>query len=118
MSTTAMVHGQALINPTATSFVYEGVTVAVANGYAAATAATATAAGLTANDYTVTVNTGSSAQAAAGNLPAIPANSFIAQPISVSGNITGTTCYLTYTQAANTTTPPVVTVTGNTANCN
>src|SRR5471030_1187359 len=50
-TTSASVHGMSLLNPTATTFTLEGVTVNVTNGYPAADANTALAAGLSATDY-------------------------------------------------------------------
>jgi len=59
-SVSAMAHGQFLVNPTAygTAVPMEGTSVAMANGYPTAVKALAAAAGLGANDYTVTESTG------------------------------------------------------------
>lgn len=116
-STSAMVHGQSLISPTATTLTYEGQSVSITNTYAAADSNTALAAGLNTTDYAVTANSTGTAVPAAGNLPIIPAHSIVIQPFSVSANTTGITCFMTYTEAANANTPPVISVSGTAENC-
>jgi MSHA pilin protein MshA len=113
-TTSAMVHGQYLINTTAQNFAYEGTQVNVTNGYAAADNGTTTAAGLNASDYTITVGVA----AATANAPAVPAGSVLIQPKSVASTTSGLNCYLMYTQAANTTTPPAMNLNAATNNCN
>jgi MSHA pilin protein MshA len=116
-SVSAMVHGQALIDPVtaaAGGFAYEGTTVAVVNGYPAGTANTATAAGLTGTDYAVLA----AGTAATDNSILVPANSILVQPISVSTRPAGLNCYLLYTEAASAITQPTITVVGNATSCN
>jgi MSHA pilin protein MshA len=118
-TTSSMMHGQFLINP-AGPFTNEGITITNANGYPAANANTALAAGIgnAANnaDYFVTVGSAANNNATA-NRPAVNVGSILVQPFSVSANAQGLTCYLMYTEAANATTPPTMNlVTGN--NCN
>jgi MSHA pilin protein MshA len=113
-STSAMVHGQYLINPTAANFAYEGTQVNVVNGYAAADNGTTTAAGLGNADYKVTVGPA----AATANLPAVAANTVLVQPLSVSTTASGLNCWLLYTQATGTQNPPVITFNAATNNCN
>lgn len=113
-SVTAMVHGQFLMNPAGADPVYESIPVNRTNGYAAANINTATAAGLNANDYTITVGPNGGANA---NAPDVPAGSFLVQPVSVANNPAGLACHLMYTQSAGLNIPPVITLT-STNNCN
>ncbi|MYN43045.1 prepilin-type N-terminal cleavage/methylation domain-containing protein [Duganella sp. FT109W] len=117
-TTSSMMHGQFLMNP-AGPFVNEGVTITNANGYPAADGFTATAAGISAPDYAITV--GSAANAAAtNNRPGAPAGTLVIQPNGVANSTVGLTCYVMYTAATsanNVVTPPTVTVT-STNNCN
>lgn len=108
-STSAMVHGQALLNPGAANVVNEGVTVTITNGYPAGIATTATAAGLTATDYTITASVAGTA--AAGNVPAIPANGFIAVPNGINGTAAALTCFVSYAASTAVNTPPVIATT-------
>jgi MSHA pilin protein MshA len=80
-STAAMVHAKALINNTNADVSLEDSTVTVANGYPKASTAFATAAGLNANDYTITA-TGT------------------ALTISVKGATTAANCQFIYNEAA------------------
>ncbi|XLZ71721.1 prepilin-type N-terminal cleavage/methylation domain-containing protein [Massilia sp. SR12] len=117
-STNAMVHGQWLANVnvrTANQVVNEGVTIAITNGYAAGTADTATGAGITAADYTVTASVAGAA--VNGNVPAIPANGFVVVPNSVNGTATALNCFLSYAGSTGANVPPVITVTASAANC-
>ena len=52
-STASLIHAQTMLKPGQTSITVEGTAVAIVNGYPAGTAATATAAGLTAADYKI-----------------------------------------------------------------
>ncbi|HEX8406270.1 MAG TPA: type II secretion system protein [Duganella sp.] len=114
-TTSAMVHGQYLINPSPTlSLNYEGTTVTASKGYAKADANTATAAGLNASDYTITVGPGT----ASANKPAIATGAILIQPASIANTPTGLTCYLTYTEAVDTNTPPVLNMVGSANGCN
>lgn len=89
----AMAHGKALITPSATTVAMEGTTVSLVNTYPAGTTTTATAAGLTSTDWTVTDASGV----------------ITVSPISVPA--TGiATCKVTYTAATATTAPPVIAV--------
>lgn len=121
-STAATMHGQFLINPTG-PFTYEGgATVNSTNGYPAADANTAFAAGLgvvgAANtDYAITIGDGSAANA---NRPSVAAGSMLIQPRSVASTSAGLTCFLLYTAATsanNVVTPPTAVVT-STNGCN
>jgi MSHA pilin protein MshA len=112
----ATVHGQFLINPAVAPYNYEGTNVTVANGYPTADLNTALAAGLTATDYVVLP----AGAAATANSPAVPANSIVVQPFSVSTRPAGLLCFLTYTEAPGANTQPTVTVaaTATADNCN
>lgn len=55
-SSAAIFHGKWLIDPSAATIQIEGANVGIVNGYPAATTAFATAAGLTAADYTITAS--------------------------------------------------------------
>lgn len=117
-TTASMMHGQFLLNP-AGPFTNEGVTIASVNGYPAADANTASAAGLGAvagnPDWTITI--GAAGDAATANRPAVAAGSMLIQPQSVSGVPAGLTCFVLYTQSAGANLPPTVTI--NSANgCN
>lgn len=101
-SLAAVAHGQAQINPvaaaSATGINYEGTAVTFVNTYPAANQNTATAAGL-ADDYVTVPGTGSMTIRPA----ALPAT---------------TACIITYTEAVNATSPPVINMTGVTPeNC-
>jgi MSHA pilin protein MshA len=101
-STASMVHGQWLASAavrTAGSVTNEGQLINIVNGYPAADANTAAGAGLTATDYNIVANATNALVPVAGNVPAIPANSFVAIPLSVNATATALTCFLTYTQA-------------------
>ena len=104
-STVSMVRGQVLMRPTSTTITNEGVQIAIANGYPAGTIETATAAGLTDADYTITASVAGAA--INGNTPAIPVNGFVVVPNSVAGTPTALTCFITYT-GATTTAAPVI----------
>ncbi|MBA5640203.1 type II secretion system protein [Duganella sp. LX20W] len=114
-TTAAMVHGQSLLNPQATTITNDSIQINLASSYPAADVNTANAAGLTSNDYEITANpTGSATSATAAHVPAIPANGFVVVPNSIKGTATAETCFLSYQQAANANTPPVVTLTKST----
>lgn len=104
-STVSMIRGQVLINPVATTITNEGVQVAIANGYPAGTVATATAAGLTDADYTITAS--AAGAGVSGNTPAIPVNGFVVVPNSVAGSPTALTCFISYTGATATAAPVI-----------
>lgn len=114
-TTSAMVHGQSLINPSVTAFVYEGTTINAVKGYPKGEAATATAAGLNAADYLVTAGP---LAAATADKPVIPAGAILIQPQSIAGTATALKCYLMYTESAAVNTPPTIAVTGNSTDCN
>ncbi|MHA4871176.1 type II secretion system protein [Duganella sp. PWIR1] len=98
-SVAATVHGQVLMNPAnaAAGFNYEGTTVAVTNGYPAADANTALAAGLTATDYSAYTAT-----PVASGFPVVPAGSMVIQSATLAGATTtaAKNCFLVYTPAA------------------
>lgn len=81
-SSAAIYHGKWLIDASATTINVEGANVGIVHGYPAATTAFATAAGITAADYTIT--------AAAGVLTISPAK------LSAAAQAT---CKLTYNEA-------------------
>ncbi|TQK11176.1 type II secretion system protein [Herbaspirillum sp. SJZ107] len=112
-SVSAMAHGQFLVNPTAnsTNATMEGLAVPMSNGYPSASAALATAAGITTDgktnkDYTITV------VATAGTTT----GSVTVSPIGVNAE---TNCRVVYTPATvsgTVVTPP--TVVADVTNCN
>jgi MSHA pilin protein MshA len=95
-ATSAMVHGKYLVNPSAAtnadSMVIEGVTVSFLNGYPKSDANFVTAAGLD----------GFVSTAAAGAVTLVPT--------TINGTSAAANCFVRYTDAASTTTPPVITV--------
>lgn len=99
-SLVAVAHGKAQLDPNTAAnagFNFEGTQVTFVNTYPAANANTAIAAGLTAADYTVTDN-GANITIRPQALPA------------------GTNCVITYTEAANANTAPVIDSAAITAN--
>jgi MSHA pilin protein MshA len=117
-STSATIHGQALLNPSATSITNEGTQVGLSNTYPDATANTATAAGLLATDWVIVpLSTGADAAGTGGKNPATTATQFAAIPISLKGAAAADTCYVMYTAATASTSPPTIAVTGTAANC-
>jgi MSHA pilin protein MshA len=101
VSLSAVGHGQALINPTLAAspgINYEGTIVTFVNTYPAANANTAIAAGLNAADYT-TVASGTT---------------LTIRPAALAAT---TTCTLTYNQAVDAVTAPVITMAATAANC-
>jgi MSHA pilin protein MshA len=110
-ATSAMIHGQSLLRPTATQLTNEGVTVVLANNYPAGDAQTVAAAGLSSNDYTIIYGQKDEADDA----PAVLAKSFALVPVSLKGQAGGKTCFVSYTEAASATVAPIITV--NIAGC-
>lgn len=105
----AMVHGQALLNPSATTIKNEGISMGIVAGYPEGkVATTAAAAGLTTADYTMTENPTASAVGASGNVPPIPANGFVIVPNGLAGTAAALTCYVSYKQAVDVNNPAVV----------
>ena len=110
-STAAMAHGKYLVAATPPLTVsYEGATItfatAVVSGYPKADAGLATAAGLTATDFTIIA----AGTAATANSPATSATATAFIPNSVAGTTAGLTCYVMYTEpAALNTTPTIAT---------
>lgn len=99
----AMVHGKFLVATTPPSTVtMEGVTVNIVNGYPAADANTATAAGLTSADYTVVL----ASKTATATTPATTANQIAIIPNSVAGSAAALNCYVLYEQALSATAAP------------
>ncbi len=118
-TTASMMHGQFLLNPSATTFTNEGVTINSVNGYPAADQNTTNAAGLgvvaSNPDWTITI--GSASDTATANRPAVPAGSMLIQPQSVAGIPAGLTCFVMYAQSTGANLPPTVTLnTGNGCN--
>lgn len=114
-TTAATVHGQSLLNPSLTSVVNENVTVNIVNGYPAADANTAAAAGLALPDWDIIV--GSVGADTTNHTPAVAASSFVAIPHSVHGAVTATTCLVTYTASTGANIPPVITMNSTDTNC-
>lgn len=108
-ATVAMVHGQALIQPNATTFTNEGQTVTVVNGYPNGTTNTSAAAGLVAPDYIVTASVAGAG--VSGNTPAIPVNGFVVVPASVSGTPAALSCFVSYAASTGVNAAPVVAIT-------
>jgi len=116
-STTATIHGQALLNPSATTITNEGTAVTLSNTYPDAGANTSTAAGLLATDWVI-VPAGTAANSVNSNHnPATSATQFAAIPASLTGSALAANCYVIYTAATSTTVPPTVVVNGTAANC-
>ena len=94
----AIARGQLLVNPALVVggiMKMEGVDVAMANGYPAASAAgIAVAAGLSTSDYTFLPGP----TAVTANNPAVLAGSFAIQPKGIAGTATGLKCYVMYTE--------------------
>ena len=111
-ATAAMAHGKWLLNPSGgTSLTVEDVTMTLlANGYPAAVATTASAAGLTTSDYTIYA-----AGTSGTNQPTVPAGSIGIVPIGLLNTAAAANCWVEYAVTA--TTPPVVTVHGTAATC-
>ena len=112
-TTSSMVHGQSLLNPAATTITNEGTPIAIVNGYPAGTAATATGAGLTNNDYTITAS--ATAVTATTTAPAIPVNGFTVVPRSVAGTTNAPTCFVSYAESTAANVAPVIVQ--NVTNC-
>ncbi len=93
----AMAHGKFLVTNTGTQITMEGSPVNLTNGYPTADAYLGPAAGLNAPDYTVAQN---------GSL----------MTVTPAGVTTAANCQVVYNNAANSTTPPVITI--NVSNCN
>lgn len=106
-SAASMAKGKYLISG-GTNTTVEGsvVTFVTGNGYPQADIPFANAAGLTTADYTFFTTAG----AASGNTPTVPANGITIVPNSVVGTATALTCNLAYVQpAASTTAAPTFT---------
>jgi MSHA pilin protein MshA len=114
-SVVAMSHGRWLAAGNApASMVVEGITINFdANGYPVANAGLASAAGITNTDYQILTGPAG----AGANSPAVAANQIVIIPLSVQNTPTGLTCFISYTQAANASTPPVVSAAPTAANC-
>lgn len=105
-SVVAMSHGRWLAAGNAPgSMIVEGITITFdATGYPKADANLAKAAGITDDDYQIL----SSAAAAGTNTPEVLAGQVVVIPKSVKGTPTGVTCFISYTQAVDANTPPVI----------
>jgi MSHA pilin protein MshA len=93
----AMAHGKYLVTNSGSSITMEGTTVNLTNGYPTADANLGAAAGLTAPDYIIAQN---------GSV----------MTVTPAGATTAANCQVVYNNAANTSTPPVITI--NVSNCN
>jgi len=123
-STSATIHGQALVNPTLTQVTNEGITVNLSATYADASANTsttglATAAGLASTDWLI-IPAGTSANAGTGGVnPQTSGTQFAVIPVSLQGKANAANCYVMYTATTVSTTPPTIAVSGtaSAANC-
>ena len=116
-STAATAHGAWLLNP-ATPPSFEGLDVAMVNGYPQANQAFRTAAGFAAGntDYTVIGGLGA-AVAASDNNPAVSETEFAIVPRGIANTATAATCFVRYSQATAANTPPVITPAPTAADC-
>jgi len=111
-SVSAMAHGKFLVDPVANkdSIKMENVSVTMASGYPGASAALATAAGLSEDDYTISPSPSAASGTAATTVT-----------VSPKGVTTAASCQVTYTPAKaasdGTITPPTIVV-PTTINCN
>jgi MSHA pilin protein MshA len=113
----SMIHGQSLLNPSATTITNEGVAVTLASTYPAAssTSNTPQAAGLNVStdlgaapaDYLVIYG----ANAGNSTTPVVSAGAFAIVPSSVANTAAALTCNVMYTAATSATVPPTVVVT-------
>ena len=114
-STSATAHGSWLLNP-AFAPIFETQAVAMVNGYPQANAAFLTAAGISANDYTVIGGTGA-VVAASATSPGASATDFAIVPVGIAGTATAVTCFVRYTQSAAANTPPTISPAPAAADC-
>jgi MSHA pilin protein MshA len=110
-TTATMVHGQWLIDTSATTITNDGVAVTLLSGYptAAGGGNTALAAGINTGDYVVRYGSAT----ATATQPALPFNSFAVIPASVANSPSALECYTLYVGASgsgNAVTPPSATV--------
>jgi MSHA pilin protein MshA len=110
-ATSVMVHGQSLLDPSATAITNDNVAVTLVAGYPSAASGgnTAAAAGIDVGDYIIRYGSAT----ASATRPALPINSFALIPVSVANSAAGLSCYTQYTGASgsgNAITPPTVTV--------
>jgi MSHA pilin protein MshA len=120
-ATASMVHGQWLANAavrTAGTVTNEGQQIVITNQYPEADAATAAAAGLTANDYEITANATANAVPATASRPIIPPNTVVMIPQSAQGTPTGVTCFISYARAAAGARPVITLPANGAAACN
>ncbi|MES2075455.1 MAG: prepilin-type N-terminal cleavage/methylation domain-containing protein [Pseudomonadota bacterium] len=113
-TTVSMVHGQSLLSPGSKDFTNEGAKITVVNGYPDA-ASVAAGAGLTGADYKILTAKAD----ATDTSPVVPDKSAVIIPKSIADTASSVKCYLTYTEAADANTPPVVAlpVTATADNC-
>ena len=107
-SVSAMVRGRYLINST-TPIVMEGITVATSNGYAAAAAATISAAGLSNTSDWQTIPVSTTGSATTG--PTTGATEIAVVPASIYNTASAVSCYVKYTAATTTAAPVIAAVT-------
>lgn len=105
-ATSAMIHGQSLLRPTQSTLTNENVTVKVVNNYPAGDGDTVSAAGLSANDYTIILGQKDEDTDA----PAVNAKSFAVVPVSLKGQAGGKKCYVSYAEAATAGSAPTISV--------
>lgn len=105
-ATTSMVHGQSLMNPTATTITNEGVQMTLVFGYPSASANTLLGMGISSTDYTANLTSGAPATSTA---PAVPTNGFTLVPAGIAGTTKAANCYISYAQAASAGAAPVIT---------
>jgi MSHA pilin protein MshA len=120
-STAAMAHGKFLANATNTPLTtlnVEGTTLSFATGtpgtgYPRAETLLATAAGLTAADYTIIVGPSNGTATA----PNVVANAIAIVPNSIANTASAAKCFVTYTEPVAINTTPTIAVTGNANDC-
>ena len=111
-STGSMAHGKFLVtSPSPVTVTVEGATITfatvVASGYPKADAGLASAAGITATDYTI-IAAGSAATA---NSPVTSATETAFIPVSVAGSPAGLSCFVKYTEPTAVNTAPTIAIT-------
>ena len=114
-STASMIHAQTMLAPGQATITNEGAQVTIVNGYPDGTAATATAAGLTAADYTILASVAGAA--ATGTTPMIPVNGFVVIPNGLAGSARAVNCFVSYAAATAANTAPTISNPPTVANC-
>ena len=112
-SVSAMAHGRYLAAPTPPlDLTVEGIKVTFVNGYPKADANLAQAAGISTDDYQILTK-----QDAGPNSPAVVDGEIAIIPNSVKDTPTGLKCFISYKEAVNANTPPVISKAPSAADC-